>query len=107
MAAVQFMNADAAAQATMAARSAGAPRPLRASPRASTEKMIMAASSARACTWAAVCSCFWEKMNAYWAAYTTYSRPASSRARSAMPALIRPRPGSRGRLRGAPAGTGW
>ena len=73
------MNADAAAQTTMAARSAGAPRPLRASPRASTEKMIMAASSARAWTWAARCSCFWEKTNAYCAAYTTYSSPASSR----------------------------
>ena len=46
--AVQFMNADASAHTTMSARSTLAGRPLRARPSASTEKMIMATSRARA-----------------------------------------------------------
>ena len=46
--AVQFMNAEASAHTTMSARSTLAGRPLRARPSASTEKMIMAMSRARA-----------------------------------------------------------
>ena len=46
--AVQFMKAEASAHTTMSARSTLAGRPLRARPSASTEKMIMATSRARA-----------------------------------------------------------
>ena len=69
------MNAEASAHTTMSARSTLAGRPLRARPSASTEKMIMATSRARAWIMDATFWCLTEKMNRSCAANTTYSRP--------------------------------
>ena len=96
-AAVQFINADATAQATMHARSAFAASPRRASPRPSTEKMIIATSRASAWITAAALCCLTVKMNRSCAANTTYSRPASKRPRRTIPAETRPAPGWPGR----------
>ena len=69
--AVQFMKAEASAHTTMSARSTLAGRPLRARPSASTEKMIMATSRARAWIMDATFWCLTEKMNRSCAANTT------------------------------------